>query len=334
MPRKPVVLLTDPIDPGETERLRRAADVRLLTDGGALAREMAAADIVVVRRSIPEAAIAAAPRLRALIRHGAGLDFIPVEAASAAGIAVVNTPDTNAVSVAEHVFGMILALRRAIAANDRGIREGEWQGLRAGALRSREISGSTLGLVGFGSIGQAVGRIAAEGFGMTVLAARRRAAGGPDWVRFLSLDEMIPAADILVLACPLTPETAGLLSAERIGAMRPGSLLVNIARGPVADETALAAALAEGRIGGAALDVFAAQPLRESSPLREAPNTLLSPHVAGLTVESMRRMSAAAVEDALRVLDGQRPRHLVNDRAWPEIAERWRRFEAEPDTSR
>ncbi len=323
MHRTPIVLLTDPIDPGETERLCQTANVRLLADGQPLDREMEEADVVIVRRKIPEAAINSATRLRALVRHGAGLDFIPVEHASAAGVAVTNTPDTNAVSVAEHAFGMILSLLRRIAENDRGIRAGAWHDLRAQAPNSRELTGRTLGLVGFGSIGEAIGRIGAHGFGMQVLASRRRTGVGPDWVRFLPLDELIPAADVLVLACPLTSETKGLISASRIAAMRPEAILVNIARGPVVDEGALAAALTDGRIGGAALDVFESQPLPDASPLRQAPNTILSPHVAGVTAESMRRMSIAAVDDTLSILRGERPRHLVNDTAWPCILDNW-----------
>ncbi|WP_171054168.1 NAD(P)-dependent oxidoreductase [Arenibacterium halophilum] len=321
----PVILLTDPIDPTEARRLEAVAQVRLLgAEGvGPLAEEMSMADIVIVRRKIPAEDVVGANRLRALIRHGVGLDFIPVETASANGIAVTNTPGTNEQSVAEQVFGMVLGLRRDILRNDTQVRAGAWDGCRARALDRRDLHGATLGLIGFGSIGRAVARIAHFGFGMTVVATKRSQSDGPEWVRLCPLDDVLSTADILVLACPLTPETRSLISREALAKMQPDSILVNIARGPVVDEAALADALRDGVIGGACLDVFTTQPLPPESPLRSAPNTVLSPHVAGVTADSMRRMSQVAVDDALRILSAEQPRHLCNAQAWPEIAKRW-----------
>ena len=326
----PVILLTDPIDPDQSRRLAEGAEIRLLgADGvGTLSEEMTGADIVIVRRRIPSAHVRRASRLRALVRHGVGLDFIPVGTASAEGIAVTNTPGCNEQSVAEHVFGMVLALRRDIALNDQAIRSGAWDTRRADALRRRDLHGATLGLIGFGNIGLAVARIARFGFDMNVIAARRSAAEEPYWVRFRPLEAVLSAADVLVIACPLTPDTEGLISRQALARMRPDSILVNIARGPVVDEDALSDALRDGVIGGACLDVFANQPLPAASPLRTAPNTLLSPHVAGVTQDSMARMSRVAADDCELILAGERPRHLCNAQAWPDISARWAALKA------
>jgi len=321
----PVILLTDPIDPTQASRLEESAEVRLLGKKGvgSLSEEMARADIVIVRRNIPAEDVRGAKRLRALIRHGVGLDFIPLETASAEGIAVTNTPGCNDQSVAEHVFGMVLSLQRNIALNDREVRAGAWGTCRSNAPEHRELQGTTLGLVGFGSIGRSVARIGHFGFDMTVVATKRSHSGGPDWVNFCPLEEVLSTADVLVVACPLTPETEALISQKALSTMRPDSILVNIARGPVVDETALADALRDHVIGGACLDVFTTQPLPPASPLRSAPNTLLSPHVAGVTRDSMRRMSRAAVDDALLILSAEQPKHLCNEQVWPEISARW-----------
>lgn len=326
-----IALITDPIDPAAITRLQQVAEVRLLADAqvGSLEEEIGTANIVIVRRPISAALLPGAPSLRALIRHGVGLDFIPVDAASAAGIAVTNTPDTNAQSVAEHVFGMVLALQRRIARHDPLIRAGEWHALRADAPLLREIASTTLGIIGFGSIGKAVARIGHFGFGMHVMAARRTPCETPEWVEHSSIEEIASVAQVLVIACPLTHKTEGMIDAQLIGSMSPDAIIVNIARGSIIDEAALAAALDERRIAGAALDVFSQQPLPPNSPLLSCANVLLSPHTAGITRESMRRMSDVAVSDALQVLRGERPRNLVNTDAWQQIAGRWKQLPGE-----
>ncbi|MCQ0986041.1 NAD(P)-dependent oxidoreductase [Jiella marina] len=322
----PRVLLTDPIDAREAARLGESAEVLAFDEADplGLTEAIERADFVVVRRTIPEAALSRAHRLRALVRHGAGLDFIPVEAASRLGIAVTNTPSVNARSVAEHVFGLVIGLARRIAENDAGIRGGEWQALRAAANATSEISGKTLGLIGYGDIGQAIGQIARNGFGMDVLAATRRPRADERGISFCQLGAIAARADILVVACPLSDETRNLVSQEIIAAMQPHAILVNVARGPIVDEAALAAALHAGRLGGAALDVYCEQPLPPDSPIRTAPNTILSPHVAGVTAEAMARMSRDAVSDILEMIADQRPKNLVNVDAWPQIHARWR----------
>ncbi|EAU39886.1 putative phosphoglycerate dehydrogenase protein [Fulvimarina pelagi HTCC2506] len=319
------MLLTDPIDACEAARLGENAEVVTFDETGDLTfeEELAEASFVVVRRAIPAGALENAPKLRALVRHGAGLDFIPVQAASRLGIAVTNTPSVNAKSVAEHVFGLIICLARRIVENDAGIRRNEWHALRAAAPGSCEIAGKALGLIGYGGIGQAIAQIGKLGFGMNVLAATRWPREDEDGVSFHPLTDVAAKADILVVACPLSEETRNLVSEEIIAAMPPNAILVNVARGPIVDEAALSAALRAGHIRGAALDVFSDQPLPADSPLRSAPNTLLSPHVAGVTAEAMARMSRTAVDDILTMILGNQPRHLVNRKAWPMIARRW-----------
>ncbi|MBL8583983.1 MAG: dehydrogenase, partial [Rhizobiaceae bacterium] len=149
----------------------------------------------------------------------------------------------------------------------------------------------------------------------------RTAASLPEGVRFVTVDELVRQADIIVLCCPLTPETTGLMSATRIAAMKPAALLINVSRGPVIDDAALIASLREGRIGGAALDVFATQPLPPDHPYLSFDNVVVTPHMAGITEESMERMGVGAAEETLRVLSGALPVNLRN----PEAVDRYRR---------
>ena len=321
---KPVVLLTDPIDGAAAISLAAYAKVVPLSDAE-LADAMREAAVVIVRRWIPPQAIAGALRLRALVRHGVGLDFIPVDAASELGIAVTNTPGANATSVAEATIGLMLAGARRIALKDRHIRQGGWTALRDGAFEETEITGKSLGLVGFGAIGKAIARIASLGFGMRVLATRRRPAAedSPPGVLFTSLENVLAEADVLVLACPLTEETRGLIGAREIARMRPGSAIVNIARGAIIDEFALFAALDAGHLAYAGLDVLAIQPPPARSPLLHCDRVVLTPHTAGISTEAVARMSSIAADDVARILAFKRPRHLVNADAWATIDQRW-----------
>ena len=176
-----------------------------------------------------------------------------------------------------------------------------------------------------GNVGRQVAAIARHGFGLDVIGTSRGGAGFPDFARRSTLDDLLAASDIVVLCCPLTPETTGLIGREQIARMRPGALLINVARGPVIDDAALIAALREGRIGGAALDVFVTQPLPGDHPYFGFDNVIITPHMAGITEESMMRMGIGAAEEAIRVLSGQLPVNLRN----PEIVERYRtRFPA------
>lgn len=292
-------------------------------DAGTLTREAKDADIVIVRAHLPPQLFEGAWKLRAAIRHGAGLDMIPMEEATAAGVLVANVPAVNARSVAEHVMFAALALFRQFRMVDRDLRAKGWLAGREHANSNSELAGKTIGIVGLGAVGQAVGHIAAHGFDLNVVATTRSMQPAPDKVGFLSIDALVEQSDIIVLCCPLTPETRGLISRERIARMKPNALLINVSRGPVVDDDALIEALRKGRIGGAALDVCSTQPLPPGHPYFSFDNVIITPHMAGITEESMMRMGVGAAGEALLVLAGKLPVNLRN----PEVVDHyWRRF--------
>ncbi len=323
-PTRPRVLLTNGMDAGVAATLAPQFDLHQAsgTDAATLVREARDSSFIVVRAPLPPALFDSAPRLRAVVRHGAGLDMIPVDVASRHGVAVANVPAANAQSVAEYVVAQMLALARRLPAIASTLHADSWNAARALADHATELGGKTVVIVGLGAIGQAVAHICGLGFGMQVVGVRRT-PGAPGAVRQLPLDEALPLADYLVLACPLTEQTRGLIDAARLARLPPNACLVNVARGPVVDEAALIAALQAGRLAGAALDVFSTQPLPADSALRALPQVLLTPHLAGLTAESMARMSRGVADQLLQMLQGQLPRHLVNPEAREAILARW-----------
>jgi D-3-phosphoglycerate dehydrogenase len=255
-----------------------------------------------------------APRLRVIARVGVGVDTIDLQAATDLGVVVTNTPGLNAEAVAELVFGLMIVLARRILEVDRWVREGRW--VRPFGV---ELFGKCLGVVGFGHIGQAVAR-RGVGFGMRVVAFDPW--GDPEVARGLGAAlvpflEVVESADFLTLHVPLLPETRHLVGVEELRRMKPSAYLINASRGGVVDEAALARALREGWIAGAACDVFEEEPpLR--SPLLEAPNVVLTSHIGGHTWEAATRAARLAAEQVLTVLRGDRPPHVVN----PEVFER------------
>nr|WP_279343642.1 hydroxyacid dehydrogenase [Variovorax terrae] len=325
-------MLTHPIDPGAAALLAQRLDVRLAsaTDAATLRHEAREASFIIVRAPLPPDLFAQAPRLRGVVRHGAGLDMIPLDEASRHGVAVANVPAVNAGSVAEYAVGQMLALARQLPAIDAALRAGPWDAARQLADRATDLRGKTVAIVGMGAIGQALARACTLGFGMCVLGVRRTPAASNDMVQYATLDEALPQADYLVLACPLTPDTRGLIDAPRLARLPRGARLINVSRGPVVDEAALIEALRSGHLAGAALDVFATQPLPADSPLRALPQVLLSPHLAGITQESMQRMSQGAARQVLEMLDGRLPLHFVNPEARELILERWSQLQHHP----
>jgi D-3-phosphoglycerate dehydrogenase / 2-oxoglutarate reductase len=310
----PIVYSTHPLHPNAAALLEGHADLAIATSlaGDTLAKEARTADIVIVRANLPETLFASAPKLRAAIRHGAGLDMIPLDAATAAGVLVANVPGVNARSVAEHVIFVALALARRFRAIDGDLRHKGWLAGRAHSLDAREMQGATMGIIGMGHLGKAIAAIAQAGFGMRVLGHTRRNAGFPEGVEPSSRDELLKQSDYVVLACPLSPETRGMIAARELALMRKGTFLINVARGAVTVEDDVVAALKSGHLGGAAIDVFAEQPLPADHPFFFFPNVILTPHLAGITEESMERMGVGAVEETLRVLSGDLPVNLVN----------------------
>ena len=319
----PKILSTHPLHPRATTMLAGAGSLVLASalDAKTLTAEASDADIVIVRAPLPPALFEGAASLRAAIRHGAGLDMIPVEAATAVGVLVANVPAVNARSVAEHVMFAALALLRRFRAMDRDLRAKGWLAGRDHANSASEFAGKTIGIVGLGAVGQAVSYIAAHGFDLNVVATTRSMRPAPDKVGFLSIDALVEQSDIIVLCCPLTPETRGLISRERIARMKPHALLINVSRGPVVDDDALIDALRKGSIGGAALDVFATQPLPSDHPYFGFDNVIVTPHLAGITEESMMRMGVGAASEALLVLANKLPVNLRN----PEVVAHYRR---------
>ncbi|MDR6952553.1 D-3-phosphoglycerate dehydrogenase [Ancylobacter sp. 3268] len=311
------VLATSPLHPDAEAFLRErcayvvAPDTRPET----LKHAAADADALIVRVRLPDDIFDRAPRLKACIRHGVGLDFIPVEAATRAGIVVGNLPDANTQAVVEHVVGCALMLAKGFHDLADDFRANGW------AARdrhpSRELAGRTLGIVGCGRIGRGVARAMKQALGMRVIGYNRSAMTPGDDIEPTTLDEVFRQADMIVLTIALAPETRGVVDARRLALMKPGALLINVARGELIDDVALIAALENGRLGGAALDVFDREPLPPDHILLSAPRLFLTPHVAGGTRESLRRMSMEAAEDALAVLQGKPPRHLINPEVWP-----------------
>ncbi|MGE7089471.1 hydroxyacid dehydrogenase [Achromobacter xylosoxidans] len=304
------VLISEFMDAPAVDALRQRFDVRyapdLVEQRDALLRAAGQADALIVRNrsQVDAALLAAAPRLRAVGRLGVGLDNIDLPGCAARGIQVVPATGANARAVAEYVVGTLLALLRGAYAARAEVAGGEWP--RAALSQGLEAHGRTLGVVGFGGIGQLTARLAA-GLGMRVVACDAALpADHPAWADAgatrLELDDLLAQADAVTLHVPLTSGTRHLLDAARIARMRPGAVLINTSRGGIVDETALAVALRGGHLGGAALDVFEQEPLPAGGPLAGAPNLILTPHIAGLTREANTRVSdmvAAGVTIAL-----------------------------------
>lgn len=304
------IVISEFMDAPAVEALRREFDVdyrpKLVDDAAALEAALAPAQGWIVRNRTPVrgALLAAARELRVVGRLGVGLDNIDVAACEARGIRVIPATGANAESVAEYVLTAALVLLRGAYFSTRAVEAGTWP--RQTLSQGREALGKTLGIVGFGNIGRLTAR-KAQALGMRVVAHDAALeASDPAW-RSLdapprSLDELLEESDVVSLHIPLTGETRGLLGRERLLKMKRDAILVNTARGGVVDESALAAMLREGRLGGAALDVFEAEPLAAGSPLAGAPRLLLTPHIAGVTTESNERVSALIAERVAEVL--------------------------------
>lgn len=312
---KPVVLLYDPIHADAVALLKEKCEVRLAPslDENVLLENIGDVDAIILRASgtVSRRLMERAHRLKVVGRHGVGVDNIDLEAAKERGIAIVNTPDANTESVAEHCIGMMIALSKNLLAADRAMRQGNWDARHE--LTGVELLGKTLGVVGFGRIGQRVGTIARSAFQMQVVyydvmtyPETERALNA----RRISLDELLASADVISVHVPLVPETQGLIGARAFSMMKHSAFLINASRGPVIDETALVEALETHRIAGAGLDVFMNEPIEPDHPLLRLDHVILSPHMASHTEEALRRMAMVAV-DVLAVLEGKEPRYRV-----------------------
>ena len=304
------ILIAEFIDERALPRLRAAHDVRydptLVDDAPRLMLEAARADAIVVRNrtQVRGALLDALAQARVVGRLGVGLDNIDVAACERRGVTVIAATGANARSVAEYVLGTAMLLLRGAYASTPSVAAGEWP--RTALSSGRELGGKTLGLVGFGAIGQLTGRLA-RALGMDLVAFDammdvEHPAFGEVGARRLDLGELLAAADVVSLHVPLVDGTRGLFGAERISAMKPGAVLVNTSRGGIVDEAALAAALRAGHLGGAAIDVFEREPLPASPHFEGCPNLLLTPHVAGVTAEANERVSFLIADKLLEAL--------------------------------
>jgi D-3-phosphoglycerate dehydrogenase len=314
MPETPIVLLTNAMHPdGEAilaphARLIVAPDTRPET----LRKWAKDADGIIVRAKLPDDIVDHAPRLKAIVRHGVGLDFIPVAAATARGIAVANLPGSNTNAVAEYVMSALMHLRRPLYRLDASLRSEGWTTSRPAADSLTELSSSTLGILGVGTIGRRVAGIARDGLGMKVLGTSRRKGSLAAGIEEVSLEDLFARSDAIAVCCALTDETRGLVNRGLLARMRPSAVLVNVSRGAVIDTPALIEALRSQKIAGAALDVFDVQPLPPNDVLFDCPNLLLTPHTAGITATSGRAMAVGSAEEMLRMLRGEQPLNLVN----------------------
>ena len=330
------ILLTQPIHPQAQARLAELGEVVVAPDTSrsTLRRAAAGCAVVMVRALLPDDIFDAAPSLIGAVRHGAGVDMIPIAAATEHGVLVANVPGVNANAVAEHVARSMLQLARfsmpmALRLRARGA---GWARARAFSDAGFELRGRTVGLVGFGHVGQAIARVCAHGFSMRVLAHTRSplprlpasvepsALPAPPVTR-VALPDLLAQSDFVVLACPLTDETRGMVGAAQLETMRQGSYLINVARGPVVVESALVEALQSGHLAGAALDVFDTIPILEAHPYWQMEQVIITPHVAGITEDSMLAMGRGAALAVERLLRGEVPPNCIN----PEAAEDFRR---------
>jgi D-3-phosphoglycerate dehydrogenase len=325
---RPKILFTLPTVESGRKLLEPVADLVVAPDPSAatLYRMVGDADALVVRTQLPADLLDRPHRLLGIVRHGTGLDLIPVEAATAQGIPVANVPGVNAETVAEYCIGAFLTLARRMHRMDRELREIGWNESRKHADFAIELFGRTLGVVGVGDIGRRVAEIGHSAFSMRILGYQRRLDALPGFVEPVDIDRLLRDSDFISLNCPLTPETRHLVNERRLRSMKPTAFLVNAARGPVIEEAALVRALEESWIGGAAIDVYDEQPLRRDHPFLRLRNVVLTPHAAGLTREASDRMSVGAAEQVLQLLAGERPKHLVNPEIWEQHLERQRRI--------
>jgi D-3-phosphoglycerate dehydrogenase len=310
------ILVADPIAPDGVERLRAAGEVEVATglSPDELKRKVADVDALVVRSETKVTAevLAAAPRLRVVGRAGVGVDNIDLEAATRHGVLVLNAPTGNTIAAAEHTVAMMLCLARNVARADTSMHQGRWD---RRAFTGSELRDKTLGLLGLGKIGFEVARIASQGLRMRVIAddplvtPERAEQAGAELVDF---DTLLQRSDILSVHVPLTDKTRGAIGAAEMHRMRRGSRLINVARGGIIDEAALAQAVREGHLAGAAVDVFTSEPPGPDNPLLGIPEILLTPHLGASTTEAQVSVATDVADQIVQFLAGGGPRYAVN----------------------
>jgi len=271
-------------------------------------------DALVVRsqtRVDPELLAAAAPRLSVIGVASVGIDRIDLEAATRAGVMVVNAPTGNTIAAAEHTLALMLALLRRIPAADASVKSGEWE---RGRYTGEELRGKTLGIIGLGKIGKAVARRAA-GFEMRVLANDPYLTEdqvSEHGAKLVGLPELLHRSDVITVHTPLTSQTRGLIGGAQLDATKGGAYVLNVARGGIVDERALADALVSGHLAGAAVDVYSVEPMSADNPLRSAPNVVFTPHLGASTAEAQDRVGLEMAEQVAMALQGVTPPYAIN----------------------
>lgn len=327
---RPKVLLTNPIGREGVDILQTLADVVVAPDvkPQTLLECARDADAILVRANLPPNIFDVTERIRGVVRYAVGLDMIPVQAATAKAIPVANMPGVNAESVAEYAVSALLLMSRRMHLINHTLRTKDWNTARAIGEQSIELMGRTIGIVGVGNIGGRLAEICHAGFRMKVLGHQRRLDVLPAYVKGVDIDTLCRESDFISLCCPLTDATRNLISKERIALMKPGAGIVNVSRGPVWDELAMAQALREGRLRGAVCDVYQEQPLRRDHPFLQLDNMVLTAHMGGLTRESMQRLSIGSAQEVLRLLRDEKPVNFVNAEVWEQHLVRIRDFPA------
>jgi (S)-sulfolactate dehydrogenase len=282
-------------------------DASLVDQPVELANAVSDCDAFIVRNrtQVRGELLAACKKARVIGRLGVGLDNIDVPSCEARGMKVIPATGANALAVAEYVISAAMMLRRASYLSTQDVAGGKWP--RTKLSSGRETAGSTLGLIGFGSIGQLTANIA-RGVGMTVIAYDPALPDNhPAWMDTgaiaVSLESLITTADVVSLHVPLVDATKNMFNAQRIAAMKPGAILINTARGGIIDEMAMAAALKSGHLGGAAIDVFGVEPLPASETFANCPNLILTPHIAGVSAEANVRVSSMIADEVIAALN-------------------------------
>jgi D-3-phosphoglycerate dehydrogenase len=308
------ILVAEPLAKQGVEILRahHEVDEKIGLSPEELAAIIGDYDALLVRSQVKVTAdiIAHATRMVVIGRAGVGVDNVDLEAATKAGIVVVNAPTGNTVSAAEQTIALMLAVARKTAAADASMRRGEW---KRSSFTGVELRGRTLGIIGLGKIGQAVAD-RARGLEMTVIGsdpfvtAEQAALHG---IELVELDAIIEKSDVITVHVPLNKATRGIINADNIGKLKPGVMLINVARGGVYDEAAVAQALADGKIAGAGFDVYDPEPPVDS-PILTAPNCTITPHLGALTAEAQLRVAEEACEQVVDVLAGRSARYAVN----------------------
>ena len=314
---RPKIYLTQPVDAYATEVLQRYGELVVAseTTEAVMKNEIAGAMALVVRGQAPitAAVLAAAPDLKVIGRTGVGYDTIDIAAATRQGVPVVFTPGVGARAVAEAALAYMLAMCKMIPHWDKQLKAGNWKARYE--RQGRDLDGKTLGIVGFGRIGQLVAEMARP-FNMTVLAYDpyvQPARGKELGAEMVELDVLMKRSDFISLHCPQIPETEGFINRARLSVVRPGSYLVNLARGGVIESLDLLHEMLEnGQLGGVALDVFDPAPPDVSHPLFSHENCIASPHAMATTLGAMTRIFKSMADDMAAIIDGETPRFVVN----------------------